>query len=129
VVTHLAQVAAFADHHLRVDKAERDGRTVTRVAPWPARNGCANWRACSPATTAAPPLEHARALLRDPGADAADRTGARPRAAAPVSARSERGERVEQRVDVAVVGVVHRAGAHRAAAAARPSSWKMRSWA
>ncbi len=33
VVTHLAQVAAFADHHVRVTKAEADGRTVTRVEP------------------------------------------------------------------------------------------------
>ena len=31
VVTHLAQVAAFADHHLRVDKVAEAGRTVTRV--------------------------------------------------------------------------------------------------
>ncbi len=31
VVTHLAQVAAFADHHLVVEKAERNERTVTSV--------------------------------------------------------------------------------------------------
>ncbi|HEY3317216.1 MAG TPA: DNA repair protein RecN [Coriobacteriia bacterium] len=31
VVTHLAQVAAFADRHQVVSKEERDGRTVTRV--------------------------------------------------------------------------------------------------
>jgi DNA repair protein RecN (Recombination protein N) len=31
VVTHLAQVAAFADRHLRVDKVTEDGRSVTRV--------------------------------------------------------------------------------------------------
>jgi DNA repair protein RecN (Recombination protein N) len=30
-VTHLAQVASFADHHFRVDKAESGGRTTTRV--------------------------------------------------------------------------------------------------
>jgi DNA repair protein RecN (Recombination protein N) len=30
-VTHLAQVASFADHHFRVEKAETKGRTVTRV--------------------------------------------------------------------------------------------------
>jgi DNA repair protein RecN (Recombination protein N) len=30
-VTHLAQVASFADHHFRVDKAEANGRTTTRV--------------------------------------------------------------------------------------------------
>jgi DNA repair protein RecN (Recombination protein N) len=31
VVTHLAQVAAAADHHLSVTKSERDGRTVSAV--------------------------------------------------------------------------------------------------
>jgi DNA repair protein RecN (Recombination protein N) len=30
-VTHLAQIACFADHHYRVGKTERDGRTVTEV--------------------------------------------------------------------------------------------------
>jgi DNA repair protein RecN (Recombination protein N) len=30
-VTHLAQVASFADHHFRVEKAESNGRTTTRV--------------------------------------------------------------------------------------------------
>jgi DNA repair protein RecN (Recombination protein N) len=33
VVTHLAQVAAFAQHHLVVAKAEHDGRTVATVEP------------------------------------------------------------------------------------------------
>ncbi len=33
VVTHLAQVAAYADHHLVVRKEAVDGRTVTRVEP------------------------------------------------------------------------------------------------
>jgi len=32
-VTHLAQVAAFADHHLYIHKEERDGRTFTRITP------------------------------------------------------------------------------------------------
>ncbi|MGH7918789.1 MAG: DNA repair protein RecN [Candidatus Dormibacteraceae bacterium] len=31
VVTHLAQVAAFADHQLRVDKVRRSGRTAVQV--------------------------------------------------------------------------------------------------
>ena len=31
VVTHLAQVAAFADHQVAVTKDERDGRTVADV--------------------------------------------------------------------------------------------------
>ncbi len=30
-VTHLPQIASFAEHHYRVEKMERDGRTVTRV--------------------------------------------------------------------------------------------------
>ncbi|GMV42038.1 MAG: DNA repair protein RecN [Myxococcales bacterium] len=31
-ITHLPQVAAYGDHHLRVEKGEVDGRTVTRVS-------------------------------------------------------------------------------------------------
>lgn len=31
VVTHLAQVAAFADHHFHVEKIEKDGRTTTNI--------------------------------------------------------------------------------------------------
>ena len=33
VVTHLPQVAAFADAHFKVEKREQAGRTVTRVTP------------------------------------------------------------------------------------------------
>ncbi len=33
VVTHLAQVAAFGDHHVRVSKAEQCGRTISSVEP------------------------------------------------------------------------------------------------
>ena len=32
-VTHLAQIAACADHHYRIEKLVLDGRTVTRVEP------------------------------------------------------------------------------------------------
>ncbi len=32
-VTHLPQIAAYADAHLRIEKSERDGRTATDVAP------------------------------------------------------------------------------------------------
>src|SRR5881394_1172034 len=32
-VTHLAQIAAFADHQFRIEKIIIDGRTVTRVEP------------------------------------------------------------------------------------------------
>ena len=30
-VTHLPQIAAYADSHLRIEKAERDGRTTTSI--------------------------------------------------------------------------------------------------
>ncbi len=30
-VTHLPQIAAYADNHLRIEKRERDGRTVTEI--------------------------------------------------------------------------------------------------
>lgn len=32
-VTHLPQIAAYADQHLRIEKRERDGRTVTVIEP------------------------------------------------------------------------------------------------
>ena len=32
-ITHLPQVAAFADHHFRVEKSEVEGRTVTAILP------------------------------------------------------------------------------------------------
>jgi DNA repair protein RecN (Recombination protein N) len=35
-VTHLAQIASFADHHYRVEKIEENGRTVARIAELPA---------------------------------------------------------------------------------------------
>ena len=36
-VTHLAQIACFADHHYRVGKFERDGRTVAEIEELDAR--------------------------------------------------------------------------------------------
>jgi DNA repair protein RecN (Recombination protein N) len=30
-VTHLPQIAAYADQHLRIEKLERDGRTATQI--------------------------------------------------------------------------------------------------
>jgi DNA repair protein RecN (Recombination protein N) len=30
-ITHLPQVAAYADHHLRIEKRERDGRSASKV--------------------------------------------------------------------------------------------------
>jgi DNA repair protein RecN (Recombination protein N) len=32
-VTHLPQIAAYADAHLRIEKSERDGRTTTHITP------------------------------------------------------------------------------------------------
>ena len=32
-MTHLPQIAAYADGHLRIEKGERDGRTVTEITP------------------------------------------------------------------------------------------------
>jgi DNA repair protein RecN (Recombination protein N) len=34
-ITHLPQIAAYADHHLRADKRVEEGRTVTRVTALP----------------------------------------------------------------------------------------------
>lgn len=33
LITHLPQIAAFADYHLKVDKKEKDGKTVTTITP------------------------------------------------------------------------------------------------
>ena len=64
-VTHLPQIAAYADNHLRIEKAERDGRTVTEIEPLD-RRGAAR-RARADARRAAParrrPLAAADALL------------------------------------------------------------------
>ena len=50
-VTHLPQIAAFADAHLRIEKAERDGRTVTDITPLDDRErGATSWPRCSAAT-------------------------------------------------------------------------------
>ncbi len=65
-VTHLPQVAAFADRHLKVEKGARAGRTVTAVtaldAPEERRAEVARMLAGATVTDSA--LEHARALMR-----------------------------------------------------------------
>ena len=66
VVTHLAQVAAFADRHLRVDKAEVDGRTVTRVTPLDGADREAELARMLAGDEGEAALRHARALLADP---------------------------------------------------------------
>ncbi|MFN2321915.1 MAG: DNA repair protein RecN [Trueperaceae bacterium] len=70
VVTHLAQVAAFADRHLRVDKVERDERTVTQVDALAGDERVRELARMLAGDDGAAALEHARALLADPGADA-----------------------------------------------------------
>lgn len=32
-ITHLAQIAAYSDHHYRIYKDDKDGRTLTNVLP------------------------------------------------------------------------------------------------
>lgn len=48
-VTHLAQIAAQAHHHLLIAKQVRDGRTYTQVAPWTGRGVSWSWPASSAA--------------------------------------------------------------------------------
>lgn len=61
VVTHLAQVAAYAQHHLLISKTARDDRTFTSIIPLEGEDGCGSSRA-SPAAkpSAKSALEHAR---------------------------------------------------------------------
>lgn len=66
VVTHLAQVAAFADHHLRVDKEEQEGRTVSRVHPLSGDERLRELARMLAGDQGEAALEHARALLADP---------------------------------------------------------------
>jgi len=66
VVTHLAQVAAFADRHLRVDKAESDGRTVTRVTPLEGEERVVELARMLAGDAGEAARRHARALLDDP---------------------------------------------------------------
>jgi DNA repair protein RecN (Recombination protein N) len=68
VVTHLAQVAAFADHHLRVDKTEAEGRTVTRVTPLSGDARVEELARMLAGDAGDEARLHARALLRDPTA-------------------------------------------------------------
>jgi len=65
-VTHLAQIACFADHHLYVEKSTRAGRTVTTIKPLEGEKEraeeLARMLSGSQITDAA--LEHATAMLR-----------------------------------------------------------------
>lgn len=66
VVTHLAQVAAFADHHLRVDKDEADGRTRTRVTALTGDDRVRELARMLAGDEGDAAVRHARALLHDP---------------------------------------------------------------
>ena len=89
VVTHLAQVAAYADRHIVVDKpldaapAEAGARSAAASRPatsgWsPRTTGSANSPACSPAPTPTPPASTPPSCCAKPptdrAADAADRS-------------------------------------------------------
>jgi len=45
-VTHLAQIACFADHHYRVGKFEREGRTVAEIEELDAKASTRRLAAC-----------------------------------------------------------------------------------
>jgi DNA repair protein RecN (Recombination protein N) len=64
-VTHLAQIACFADHHYAVEKHERNGRTVAGVEELdrPARTREIG-RMLSGQVLTAEALKHAERLLK-----------------------------------------------------------------
>ncbi|GHG06283.1 DNA repair protein RecN [Deinococcus piscis] len=78
VVTHLAQIAARADHHFRVEKEVIEGRTVSRVRRLDQAEREAELARMLGGQTSGAALDHARELLAG-GAVAA--TGGRKRAA------------------------------------------------
>ncbi|MGH9519809.1 MAG: DNA repair protein RecN, partial [Terriglobales bacterium] len=65
-VTHLAQIAACADHHLQVEKAENLGRTTTAVTVLRGQERVAEIARMLAGETATPTaLKHAKELLAD----------------------------------------------------------------
>lgn len=62
-ITHLAQVAAYADHHIVVRKEEREGRVVTRVASVTGERRVAELARMLAGDVSATSLAHARELL------------------------------------------------------------------
>jgi len=68
VVTHLAQVAAFADAHLVVEKAEADGRVHTSVHTVSGADRVAEVARMLSGTASDTSLAHARELLDSAGA-------------------------------------------------------------
>ncbi len=65
-VTHLAQIACFADHHYYVEKSERNGRTVTAVEYLSATEARVKElaRMLSGAKVTETALKHAQAMLK-----------------------------------------------------------------
>ncbi len=79
-VTHLPQIAAHADAHFRIAKRERDGRTVTEVAPaGPRRARSASSPRCSAARTAGEASARRRPRAARPGRGVARRAAVRRR--------------------------------------------------
>ena len=68
VVTHLAQVAAFADAHFYVEKLEQNGRTVTSVRRLDAAEREAELARMLSGSVTDTALAHARELLSNPAA-------------------------------------------------------------
>ena len=65
VVTHLPQVAAFADAHFKVEKREQGGRTVTRVTLLSGAEREAELARMLSGAKTRTALAHARELLND----------------------------------------------------------------
>ncbi|PLY00344.1 MAG: hypothetical protein C0624_12255 [Desulfuromonas sp.] len=66
-ITHLPQVAAFADGHYHVAKQERDGRTLTRLSKLDAEQRVQEMsRMLGGAQITEKTLEHAREMVSNP---------------------------------------------------------------
>jgi len=64
VVTHLAQLAARADHHYKVEKALEGGRTLTRVRLLSESERLEELARMLSGNTSDVALQHARELLQ-----------------------------------------------------------------
>lgn len=90
VVTHLAQVAAYASAHFKVDKAEVGGRTVTRVRRLAEPERVEELARLLSGTLTEASMRHAAELLARAGAMATAPAGAENRARASTGARAGR---------------------------------------
>jgi len=95
-VTHLPQVAAFADRHLRVEKRVQAGRTATAVVPLASseERRAEVARMLAGATLTPSALEHAGALLAAARAASAEVPPAAGRRARPVRSAARRAGKV-----------------------------------